>query len=112
MMKSLSQHAPEMLLFGAHQQARHFNAQYNIWQEQSRNGEKLVITDWPDLFHTVITRVDIDTVVTWETQSSHCRLGLCHDADFAGDLCIFESHTFVLVEWTCKKANCHVSEQC
>ena len=102
-MKSLSQHALEMLLFGAHQQTRHFNAQYNIWQEQSRNGEKLVITDGPDLFHTVITRVDIDTVVTWETH---------HDADFTGDLCIFECHTFVLVEWTCKKANCHVSEQC
>ena len=43
-----------------------------------------------------------------------CRLGLFQDSDFAGDLedskstsggilCIFGSHTFVLISWMCKK---------
>ena len=43
-----------------------------------------------------------------------CRLGLCQDSDFAGDLedskstsggtlCIFGSHTFVPISWMCKK---------
>ena len=55
--------------------------------------------------------------------AQHCRLGLFQDSDFAGDLddskstsgekegeggegrilCIFGSHTFVLISWMCKK---------
>ena len=46
--------------------------------------------------------------------AQHCRLGLFRDSDFAGDLedskstsggilCIFGSHTFVLISWMCKK---------
>ena len=45
--------------------------------------------------------------------AQQCRLGLCHDSDFAGDLedskstsggilCIFGSHTFT-TSWMCKK---------
>ena len=43
-----------------------------------------------------------------------CRLGLFQDSDFAGDLegskstsggtlCVFGSHTFVSISWTCNK---------
>ena len=43
-----------------------------------------------------------------------CRLGLCQDSDFAGDLedskstsggalCVLGSHTFVPISWMCKK---------
>ena len=46
--------------------------------------------------------------------AKQCRLGLIQDSDFAGDLedskstsggtlCIFGSHTFVPISWTCKK---------
>ena len=46
--------------------------------------------------------------------AKQCRLGLFQDSDFAGDLedskstsggtlCIFESHTFVPINWMCKK---------
>ena len=46
--------------------------------------------------------------------ANQCRLGLFQDSDFAGDLedskstsgrtlCIFGSHTFVPISWTCKK---------
>ena len=46
-----------------------------------------------------------------------CRLGLCQDFDFAGDLedskstsggtlCIFGSHTLVPISWMCKKQTC------
>ena len=46
--------------------------------------------------------------------AKQCRLGLCQDSDFAGDLedskstsggtlCIFGSHTFVPISWMCKK---------
>ena len=46
--------------------------------------------------------------------AQQCRLGLFQDTDFAGDLedstsnsggilCIFGSHTFVPISWTCKK---------
>ena len=46
--------------------------------------------------------------------AQHCRLGLFQDSDFAGDLedsksisggtfCIFGSHTFVPINWMCKK---------
>ena len=46
--------------------------------------------------------------------AQQCRLGLFQDSDFAGDLedskstsggilCIFGSHTFVPIRWTCKK---------
>ena len=46
--------------------------------------------------------------------AKQCRLGLFQDSDFAGDLedsqstsggtlCIFGSHTFVLISWMCKK---------
>ena len=46
--------------------------------------------------------------------NTHCRLGLFHDSDFAGDLedskcasggtlCVFGSHTFVPISWMCKK---------
>ena len=46
--------------------------------------------------------------------AKQCRLGLFQDSDFAGDLedskstsgatlCVFGSHTFVPIEWTCKK---------
>ena len=47
-------------------------------------------------------------------RAQQCRLGLFQDSDFAGDLegsksasgwvlCIFGSHTFVPISWTCKK---------
>ena len=53
-------------------------------------------------------------IVVWETQHKNCRLGLFQDSDFARDLedskstsgrilCIFGSHTFVLISWMCKK---------
>ena len=46
--------------------------------------------------------------------AKQCRLGLFQDSDFAGDLedskstsggtlCVFGSHTFVPISWTCKK---------
>ena len=46
--------------------------------------------------------------------AKQCRLGLFQDSDFAGDLedskstsggtlCVFGSHTFVLISWMCKK---------
>ena len=46
--------------------------------------------------------------------AKQCRLGLCQDSDFAGDLedskstsggtlCIFGIHTFVPISWMCKK---------
>ena len=46
--------------------------------------------------------------------AQQCRVGLFQDTDFAGDLedsksaagrllCIFGSHTFVPISWTCKK---------
>ena len=46
--------------------------------------------------------------------AKQCRLGLCQDSDFAGDLedskstsggtlCVFGSHTFVPISWMCKK---------
>ena len=46
--------------------------------------------------------------------AKECRLGLFQDSDFAGDLedskstsggtlCVFGSHTFVPISWTCKK---------
>ena len=46
--------------------------------------------------------------------AKQCRLGLCQDSDFAGDLedsksiscgtlCIFGSRTFVPISWMCKK---------
>ena len=42
--------------------------------------------------------------------AQQCRLGLFQDSHFAGDLedsggilCIFGSHTFVSMSWTCKK---------
>ena len=45
--------------------------------------------------------------------AKQCRLGLCQESDFAGDLeessplpeehCIFGSHTFVPISWMCKK---------
>ena len=46
--------------------------------------------------------------------AKQCRLGLCQDSDFAGDLedskstsgrtlCVFGSHTFVPTSWMCKK---------
>ena len=48
------------------------------------------------------------------TTAKQCRLGLFQDSDFAGDLedskstsggtlCVFGSHTFVPISWTCKK---------
>ena len=50
----------------------------------------------------------------WEILPKQCRLGLFQDSDFAGDLedskstsggtlCVFGSHTFVPISWTCKK---------
>ena len=50
----------------------------------------------------------------WETLPNKCRLGLFQNSDFAGDLedskstsggtlCIFGSHTFVPISWTCEK---------
>ena len=53
-------------------------------------------------------------VVMWENTAQQCRLGLCQDSDFAGDLeeskstsggilCIFGSLTFVPISWMCKK---------
>ena len=47
-----------------------------------------------------------------ENAAQHCRLGLFHDSDFAGDLedstsgsvfCIFGSRTLVPISWMCKK---------
>ena len=46
--------------------------------------------------------------------AKQCRLGLCQDSDFEGDLedsksisggtlCVFGSHTFVPISWMCKK---------
>ena len=50
--------------------------------------------------------------ITKGTKACECRLGLCQDSDFAGDLddskstsggtlCIFGSHTFVSISWVC-----------
>ena len=49
--------------------------------------------------------------------AKQCRLGLFQDSDFTGDfedskstsggtLCIFGSHTFVPINWMCKKQTC------
>ena len=49
----------------------------------------------------------------WGNTAKQCRLGLCQDSDFAGDLedskstsggtlCVFGSHTFVPTSWMCK----------
>ena len=53
-------------------------------------------------------------MVMWGNTAKQCRLGLCQDSDFVGDLedskftsggtlCIFGSHTFVPTNWMCKK---------
>ena len=48
--------------------------------------------------------------VIWEALHSNAgRMGLFQDSDFAGEstsggaVCVFGSHTFVLISWTCKK---------
>ena len=76
------------------------------------------ITKWTKardkrLSRTFIILVNTNSIVMWNT-AKQCRLGLCQDSDFAGDLedskstsggtlCVFGSHTFVPISWMCKK---------
>ena len=57
--------------------------------------------------------MNTNSIVVGNT-AKQCRLGLCQDSDFAGDLedsksttggtlCVFGSHTFVPTSWMCKK---------
>ena len=63
---------------------------------------------------TFIIQVNADNIVMWQKLQKQCRLGLFQDSDFAGHfgdskstsggvLCIFGSHTFVLISWMCNK---------
>ena len=65
-------------------------------------------------FHTFITQVTTDNIVTWETQLSVVDWVYSKTLDFAGDLedskstsvgilCISGNRTFVPISWMCKK---------
>ena len=81
----------------------HHKMDQSLWQTPD--------LDW---FHIFITHVNTNNILMWETTAKQYRLGLFQDSDFAGDLedskstsggtlCVFGIHTFVPINWMCKK---------
>ena len=63
-----------------------FCGRWTNWHEQSQTGQDHVTDDWLVWFHTFTTRVITGNAGVWWSTARHCRLGLFHDSDFAGDL--------------------------
>ena len=72
--------------------------------------------DWPGWCHTFTARVDVSSIVTWETQHHNANLDCFTMLTFAGDLAdskstlggvlrVFGSHTFVLAVRSCRETN-------
>ena len=92
---------------------------YGLWTNllvRSQNGPKLVTNVWRVWTRTFIIRKNTGNIVMWETQHNianlDCSVTLVLQETLKtqistsrGVLCIFGSHTFVPISWTCKKTD-------
>ena len=109
--KSMLSNCSEMLVLGTY-----WKTWYSMVSEQTCTiDHKMDQSLWQtimsfDLLHS--SYMWVWTVLSCGKHCQKCRLGLFQDSDFAGDLkdskstsggtlCVFGSHTFVLISWTC-----------
>ena len=90
---------------------------YGLWTNllvRSQNGPKLVTNAWRVWSRTFIIQMNTGNIVLWETQNNIADLDCSKTlvlqetlktqiSTSRGVLCIFGSHTFVPISWTCKK---------